>query len=161
MRPEHGAPGALPGLTAVARGHDDEEVSHAGRRRAVATAERGSSYGAGRGQAADAGERRRSGRCVAGDGVACVNGLPVTRASEESVRRAIEERGYVPNHAARTLMTRRTDLIALVVPEPTTRVFSADRFFAGVVQGVSQELEAGDKQLVLMLAGSEADRQRI
>ncbi|MEV5707482.1 LacI family DNA-binding transcriptional regulator [Actinoallomurus sp. NPDC052274] len=90
-----------------------------------------------------------------------VNGLSVTRASEESVRRAIEELGYVPNHAARTLVTRRTDLFALVVPEPTTRVFSADRFFAGLVQGISQELEAADKQLVLMLAGSAASHDRI
>jgi DNA-binding LacI/PurR family transcriptional regulator len=90
-----------------------------------------------------------------------VNGLPVTAASEESVRRAIEELGYVPNHAARTLVTRRTDLIALVLPEPTTRVFSADQFFAGLVHGVSQELEAADKQLVLMLAGSPASHERI
>jgi DNA-binding LacI/PurR family transcriptional regulator len=90
-----------------------------------------------------------------------VNGLPVTAASEQSVRRAIEELGYVPNHAARTLVTRRTDLIALVLPEPTTRVFSADQFFAGLVHGVSQELEAADKQLVLMLAGSPASHERI
>lgn len=90
-----------------------------------------------------------------------VNGLPVTTASEESVRRAIEELGYVPNHAARTLVTRRTDLIALVLPEPTTRVFSADRFFAGLMHGVSRELETADKQLVLMLAGSAASHQRI
>jgi DNA-binding LacI/PurR family transcriptional regulator len=67
----------------------------------------------------------------------------------------------VPNHAARTLVTRRTDLIALVLPEPTTRVFSADRFFAGLVHGVSQELEAADKQLVLVLAGSVASHERI
>jgi DNA-binding LacI/PurR family transcriptional regulator len=90
-----------------------------------------------------------------------VNGRPVTAASRESVRRAIRELGYVPNHAARTLVTRRTDLIALVLPEPTTRVFSADRFFPGVIQGVSQELEAADKQLVLMLAGSAASHERI
>ena len=63
--------------------------------------------------------------------------------------------------AARTLVTRRTDLVALVLPEPTTRVFSADRFFSGVIHGVSQELEAADKQLVLMLAGSPASYARI
>jgi DNA-binding LacI/PurR family transcriptional regulator len=90
-----------------------------------------------------------------------VNGLPVTTASEESVRRAVQELGYVPNHAARTLVTRRTDLIALVLPEPTTRVFSADRFFPGVIHGVSQELEAANKQLVLMLAGSATSHERI
>jgi DNA-binding LacI/PurR family transcriptional regulator len=90
-----------------------------------------------------------------------VNGLPVTTASQESVQRAIAELGYVPNHAARTLVTRRTDLLALVLPEPTTRVFSDDPFFPGVIHGVSQELEAADKQLVLMLAGSEASHARI
>jgi DNA-binding LacI/PurR family transcriptional regulator len=90
-----------------------------------------------------------------------VNGLPVTTASQEAVQRAIAELGYVPNHAARTLVTRRTDLIALVLPEPTTRVFSDDPFFPGVIHGVSQELEAADKQLVLMLAGSPASHARI
>ncbi|MCW2946703.1 MAG: LacI family transcriptional regulator [Actinoallomurus sp.] len=90
-----------------------------------------------------------------------INGLPATTARQESVRQAIQELGYVPNHAARTLVTRRTDLIALVLPEPTTRVFSRDRFFSGVIHGVSQELEAADKQLVLMLAGSAASHERI
>ncbi len=90
-----------------------------------------------------------------------VNGMPVTPTSAESVRRAVEELGYVPNHAARTLVTQRTDLIALVLPETTTRVFSDDQFFPGVIQGVSQQLEAADKQLVLMLAGSEASHARI
>jgi DNA-binding LacI/PurR family transcriptional regulator len=90
-----------------------------------------------------------------------VNGMPVTPTSAESVRRAVEELGYVPNHAARTLVTQRTDLIALVLPETTTRVFSDDQFFPGVIQGVSQQLELADKQLVLMLAGSEASHARI
>jgi DNA-binding LacI/PurR family transcriptional regulator len=90
-----------------------------------------------------------------------VNGMPVTPTSAESVRRAVEELGYVPNHAARTLVTQRTDLIALVLPETTTRVFSDDQFFPGVIQGVSQQLELADKQLVLMLAGSAASHARI
>src|SRR5947209_18659504 len=48
-----------------------------------------------------------------------VNGLTVTASSQDAVRRAIDELGYVPNHAARTLVTQRTDLIALVLPETT------------------------------------------
>lgn len=90
-----------------------------------------------------------------------VNGLAVTASSEDAVRRAIEELGYVPNHAARTLVTQRTDLIALVLPETTDRVFSDDQFFPGLVNGVSQELEQADKQLVLMLAGSPKSHARI
>ncbi|HEX3588581.1 MAG TPA: LacI family DNA-binding transcriptional regulator [Pseudonocardiaceae bacterium] len=90
-----------------------------------------------------------------------VNGLAVTATSEVAVRRAIDELGYVPNHAARTLVTQRTDLVALVLPETTARVFSDDQFFPGVVNGVSQILEQADKQLVLMLAGSAAGHVRI
>jgi DNA-binding LacI/PurR family transcriptional regulator len=90
-----------------------------------------------------------------------VNGLTVTASSQDAVRRAIDELGYVPNHAARTLVTQRTDLIALVLPETTARVFSDDQFFPGLVNGVSQVLEKADKQLVLMLAGSAASHARI
>lgn len=90
-----------------------------------------------------------------------VNGLAVTASIQDAVRRAIDELGYVPNHAARTLVTRRTDLIALVLPESTARVFSDDQFFPGVVNGISQVLESADKQLVLMLAGSPASHARI
>ncbi|WP_412539190.1 LacI family DNA-binding transcriptional regulator [Longispora sp. K20-0274] len=79
----------------------------------------------------------------------------------EAVNRAIGELGYVPNLAARSLVTQRTDSIALVLPEAATRVFSDDQFFPSVIRGVSQELEAADKQLVLMLAGSPASHDRV
>ncbi|MDQ7907806.1 LacI family DNA-binding transcriptional regulator [Phytohabitans sp. ZYX-F-186] len=80
---------------------------------------------------------------------------------QEAVRRAVRELGYVPNLAARTLVTQRTDSIALVLPETATRVFSDDPLFPGIVRGVSQELEAADRQLVLMMAGSTASHDRI
>jgi DNA-binding LacI/PurR family transcriptional regulator len=79
----------------------------------------------------------------------------------EAVMRAVEALGYVPNQAARSLVTQRTDSMALVVPEPEARVFSDDPLFAGVVRGVSQELEAADKQLVLMMAASGPSHDRI
>ena len=80
---------------------------------------------------------------------------------QEAVRRAVRELGYVPNLAARTLVTQRTDSIALVLPETATRVFSDDPLFPGIVRGVSQELELADRQLVLMMAGSAASHDRI
>ncbi|MGN9910491.1 LacI family DNA-binding transcriptional regulator [Phytohabitans sp. LJ34] len=91
-----------------------------------------------------------------------VNGSPtVAPPIQEAVRRAVRELGYVPNLAARTLVTQRTDSIALVLPETATRVFSDDPLFPGIVRGVSQELEAADRQLVLMMAGSAASHDRI
>jgi DNA-binding LacI/PurR family transcriptional regulator len=80
---------------------------------------------------------------------------------QEAVRRAVAELGYVPNLAARSLVTHRTDSVALVLPEAATRVFSDDQVFPRIIQGVSRELEAADKQLVLMLAGSPAGHARV
>src|SRR5256885_5629288 len=91
-----------------------------------------------------------------------VNGS-TTVASEirKNVLRAVQELGYVPNHAARSLVTQRTNSVALVLPEPSTRIFSDDQFFPSIIRGVSQEMEAADKQLVLMMANSTASHDRI
>lgn len=76
------------------------------------------------------------------------------------VEAAIAELGYVPNQAARSLVTRRTDSIAVVVSEPEDRLFS-DPFFAGVVRGVSRVLARHELQLVLMLEPAPGAAERI
>ncbi|WP_405923270.1 LacI family DNA-binding transcriptional regulator [Streptomyces sp. NBC_00035] len=78
----------------------------------------------------------------------------------ERVRRAVEELGYVPNQAARSLVTRRHDAVAVVVAEPETRVF-ADPFFALQLRGISKELTAHDSQLVLLLTEGRDDHARV
>jgi DNA-binding LacI/PurR family transcriptional regulator len=91
-----------------------------------------------------------------------VNGSDkVTPEIREAVRRAIAELGYVPNPAARSLVTQRTDLFAFVVPEPAGRVFSDDLFFPGLIKGAAEELEKADKQLVLTLATAPTSHARI
>lgn len=91
-----------------------------------------------------------------------VNGsTSVAESIQEAVNRAVRELGYVPNLAARSLVTQRTDSVALILPEAATRVFSDDQVFPGIIRGVSQELEAADKQLVLMLAESTASHDRV
>jgi DNA-binding LacI/PurR family transcriptional regulator len=91
-----------------------------------------------------------------------VNGsLTVAPESREAVMRAVQRLGYVPNPAARSLVTQRADSFALVVPEPATRVFSDDAFFPSVIRGVGEELEEADKQLVLMLATSARSHERV
>ncbi|MFJ9906709.1 LacI family DNA-binding transcriptional regulator [Streptomyces sp. NPDC101152] len=76
------------------------------------------------------------------------------------VRRAVEELGYVPNQAARSLVTRRHDAVAVVIAEPETRVF-ADPFFALQLRGISKELTAHDNQLVLLLTEGRDDHARV
>ncbi len=84
--------------------------------------------------------------------------LPDTR---DAVLKAVRELGYVPNAAARSLVTQRTNSVALVFPEPAARIFSDDPFFPGVVRGVSQQLEERHFQLVLMMASSPESHRRI
>ena len=91
-----------------------------------------------------------------------VNGsTTVAEAIRHAVNKAVDELGYVPNQAARSLVTQRTDSIALILPETANRVFSDDQFFPAIIRGVSQELEAAGKQLVLMMAGSQASHGRV
>ncbi|MHA6511014.1 LacI family DNA-binding transcriptional regulator [Tessaracoccus sp. Z1128] len=78
----------------------------------------------------------------------------------ERVKRTIADMRYVPNHAARTLATSRTDAVALVAAEPDPRVFG-DPFFSAIVRGVSQELLDADVQLTLLMAQSYPDLDRI
>ena len=91
-----------------------------------------------------------------------VNGsTTVAAAIREAVNRAVDELGYVPNQAARSLVTQRTESVALILPESTSRVFSDDLFFPAIIRGVGAELEAAGQQLVLIMAGSPAGHQRV
>jgi DNA-binding LacI/PurR family transcriptional regulator len=81
-----------------------------------------------------------------------INGsTKVSDRARQAVESAIAELGYVPNRAARTLVTQRTDAVALVIAESEERVFG-EPFFAGVVRGVGTALSEAGLQLVLLLA---------
>jgi DNA-binding LacI/PurR family transcriptional regulator len=90
-----------------------------------------------------------------------VNGSPqVSPAARAAVERAIVKLGYVPNRAARSLVTRRTDSVALVVSESEGRVFG-EPFFAGIVRGISSGLLDTSLQLWLAMAQSPAEWERV
>ncbi|NQX26524.1 LacI family DNA-binding transcriptional regulator [Microbacteriaceae bacterium VKM Ac-2854] len=81
-----------------------------------------------------------------------VNGSPRVAADiVAAVEKAVAELDYVPNRAARMLASRRTQSIALIVPESTARVF-ADPFFAAVVQGIAMRLAHTDYTLTMLIA---------
>jgi DNA-binding LacI/PurR family transcriptional regulator len=90
-----------------------------------------------------------------------VNGSPqVSPEAREAVQKAIAELGYVPNRAARTLVTQRTDSVALVVSESEDRFFG-EPFFAPIVRGISSGLLETPLQLWLSWAQSPAERERV
>jgi len=89
-----------------------------------------------------------------------VNGSP--RVSDEvrrSVESAVSQLGYVPNRAARSLVTRRSGSIAVVIAEPPGRLFS-DPFFPRLLRGISAALTTRDLQLVLLMPATPADTRR-
>ncbi|BBJ38787.1 LacI family transcriptional regulator [Streptomyces antimycoticus] len=105
-----------------------------------------------------------------------VNGVRnVDPAIQDQVRVAIERTGYAPNRAARSLVTRRTGTVALVVSGAgdgtgdtseeeqnafAARVF-ADPFFGRVVGGVVGFLRPRSTHPVLMFAESPEARQEV
>ncbi|QFG20812.1 LacI family DNA-binding transcriptional regulator [Actinomadura sp. WMMB 499] len=90
-----------------------------------------------------------------------INGSPrVSAQARTAVLRAIDELGYVPNRAARTLVTRRTDTVALVVAESDQRLFG-EPYFAGIVRGIGNGLADTGLQLLLAMARSPAEYARL
>lgn len=84
-----------------------------------------------------------------------VNGsTAVSPGALEAVTRAISELNYVPNRAARSLASRQTHAIALIVPEDTTRFFG-DPFFAAIVSGINARLSRSDYVLNLFIASDD------
>lgn len=71
-----------------------------------------------------------------------------------AVHDAIERLNYVPNRAARSLASRQTHAIALIVPEDTTRFFG-DPFFAAIVAGITGTLRTSDYLLNLLIASDD------
>ncbi|WP_329331457.1 LacI family transcriptional regulator [Streptomyces sp. NBC_00663] len=87
------------------------------------------------------------------------NAAGVKESTRRAVQRAIEELGYVPNLAARSLAARRADAVALVLTEPDWRQF-AEPFFSEIVRSLGDALADTGMQLMLTLVRSKIERQR-
>lgn len=93
---------------------------------------------------------------------------------KETVERAIQATGYVPNRAARSLVTGRTGAVLVAVtgaalstdgaetssPAPGPDVY-VDPFFGRVMWGLVRALRDQDVQAILTLVESDADRRRV
>lgn len=94
-----------------------------------------------------------------------VNGIRnVDEEIQEAVRRAIEKTGYAPNRAARSLVTRRTGAVALVVSGAGGGAGSdvfGDPFFGRVVGGVVDFLRRHRMHPLLMLADTDSARDDV
>lgn len=80
--------------------------------------------------------------------------------TRSAVEAAVRELGYVPNRAARSLVTKRSGSVGVVIPEPTAQLFG-DPFFPRILRGISDALVAEEMQLVLLMPQVRADELRV
>jgi DNA-binding LacI/PurR family transcriptional regulator len=90
-----------------------------------------------------------------------VNGEPKVSAEVAGrVREVIAELGYVPNQAARQLVTRRTGAVAVVASQPENRLF-LDPYFDCLLRGIRAELARHGAQAVLLFLDEPDDHARV
>ena len=82
---------------------------------------------------------------------------PEVRARVEAV---ISQTGYVPNAAARSLVSNRTGVIGLVIPSHVSNLFE-DPYFARLIQGVTSGAKQISSTLTLFLFESEEEEREV
>jgi LacI family transcriptional regulator len=84
----------------------------------------------------------------------------VSQEVRQRVQAVIQETGYHPNLAARTLASKRSWMIGLVLGRSVSSFF-ADPYFPLLTQGVAQACNEFDYTLGLFLVGSKEDEEKI
>jgi DNA-binding LacI/PurR family transcriptional regulator len=78
---------------------------------------------------------------------------PIADATRAAIDDAIEQLGYRPNPIARSLVTRSTQTIALLLPDIT------NPFYAELVSGIQQLMLEGDQSMVLCTTNGDPEQE--
>ncbi len=90
-----------------------------------------------------------------------VNGEPnVSAKTKRRVEAVIAETGYRPHAAARSLASRHTGVIGLVIPSEAGTLFN-DPYFGRLILGASDAMNGLDMTLALFVFGDEIDESAI
>ena len=90
-----------------------------------------------------------------------VNNYPHVRANvRQRVLEIIEETGYQPNSAARSLASNKSNLIGLVIPNSVANFFT-DPYFSRLTEGITQSCNANDYVLSLFIFDSQEIEQKL
>jgi DNA-binding LacI/PurR family transcriptional regulator len=87
-------------------------------------------------------------------------GVNVSPTALAAVNKAIKQTGYVVNTHARSLVTQRSGSVAFILSEPQEKFFE-DPNFQVLLRGCTQALAEYDMPLLLSIADSEQDRERV
>ncbi|MBP2321523.1 DNA-binding LacI/PurR family transcriptional regulator [Kibdelosporangium banguiense] len=83
----------------------------------------------------------------------------VSPKAREAVLAAAKDLGYSPNQAARSLVTKRTGAVALVLSEPETKVLD-DPYYPTVMRAAFRELASRGSQMLVMFVDTRDDIPR-
>ncbi len=90
-----------------------------------------------------------------------INNSPkVSTEVRQRVMEIIERTGYQPDAAARSLATRRSGIIGLVIPRAVQSLFT-EPYYALLIQGIAQGCNANDYTLSLYLFHTEDEEQKL
>jgi LacI family transcriptional regulator len=78
----------------------------------------------------------------------------------DRVRKVIRRTGYSPNVAARSLVSRRTGVIGLVIPSRVHNLFE-DPYFARLIQGISAASNQAGKTVSLFIFQTEEEEEEL
>ncbi|WP_353082722.1 LacI family DNA-binding transcriptional regulator [Tessaracoccus lapidicaptus] len=81
----------------------------------------------------------------------------VSEKARAAVEEAVRSTGYTANHSARSLVTGKANSFAFLLAEDTALLFS-DPTFSNLLRGATQALARRSMTLVLLVAGSEPER---
>jgi LacI family transcriptional regulator len=84
----------------------------------------------------------------------------VRPAVRDRVKTVIEQTGYRPHAAARSLASNRTGIIGLVIPHRVHTLFD-DPYFPNLIQGVSQVCNAEEATFALFIFQDESEEQAV
>lgn len=84
----------------------------------------------------------------------------VSQKARDSVMRVVEETGFQPNAAARSLAGHRTNIIGLYITEVSSTILN-DPYFARLTEGVSRASNLTDQTLSLFLLHEEEDADKM
>lgn len=89
-----------------------------------------------------------------------LNGGYVSPAARTAILAAIAEVGYVPNTAARNLVTQRSQAVGFIVLEPH-ELFLEDPNIGSIMLGANSVLSAAEYQMVSLVVDSDRDTERV
>jgi LacI family transcriptional regulator len=88
------------------------------------------------------------------------NEARVSDRTRARVQEVIEAQGYQPNRAARTLVTRRTQTIGVVISNNIGVFFDTSFYFPTILRGISQATSERDYAMLLMIGEDNEDDMR-